>query len=422
MITTHAYRFVTLCLSLALIGLMGCDSSVDANGGASGSATLTGQVTDESGNGKITAMLAGVEGAVVTAATVSADGSLNQLEGQTTTNAQGRFSLEVQTPGDVVVIVAKDGDFESKAIVYVDGRSTVTTMPLTAESHAEADVLVEARRQDEAAAVTMADVAAYVTSEVAGEVHAGSRSAADIASSIRAEVEARTNYVRQEQGNEEAEEARENHNQAFFALQADLDAAADASARADVVEQFEVALIEAYTSAGVHIATQARARQSGRAALVRMGAPTFAMEKQAELMASLAMAHAVDASFESEGASNDRLTALADARADLIAAIRAAGSASAIGEAHASYESEVKTELGAEANVDLSVLETAAAAISTSKTALNAAVSAAGSAAAIANAYVQFYASAQSAIEASLAGATTKASLAADVLAMLSAS
>lgn len=420
MFHTSVQRVAALCLSLALIGLTGCDSTTGVDGEAD--VTLQGRVTDDSGFGKASGAQGDVEGAVVTAANVSADGSLNQLEGEATTNADGRFRLDVDGAADEIIVVAQKSEFESRAMVQTRGQSSVNTMPLTAESHAEADVFVEARKQDDGDEVSMSDVAVFVTSQVGADVRSGSRSASDVAASLLAEARARTEFVRDEEGEEEAEEARENENEAFFELQANLSVATNAGAQAAAISQFEEALIDAYTAAGVAIETQAKARQTSRAAVVHLGSATFDMEKQTILLASMATARAIEASFEAAGASNTRLSALVQARENMVAELRAASSAAAAAEAKADYEASAKAELAAEANVDQSTLETASAAVSTAKTALSAALVAAGSAAGVVNAHAEFYASAESAAEAALEGATTNASLAATVLAMLSAS
>lgn len=420
MITPFAKRFAALCLSLAVIGLVGCDSSTGVNGTAD--VTLEGRVTDESGFGKAAGVQDNIEGAVVSAANVSAAGSLNQLEGEATTNADGRFTLEVDDAANEMVVVAQKGEFASSTMVFTRGSSSVSTMPLTAESHAEANVFVEARKQDDEDRVTMSDVAVFVTSQVGADIRSGSRSASEVAASLIAEARARTDFVRDKEGADEADEARENQNEAFFELQLDLAASANADAEANARERFEEALIQAYTDAGVAIDVQAKARESARAALEQFGSASFEMTKKATLLASLASAHAIEASFEEAGASSARLGALAQARDNLTAELRAASSSSAIAEARADYESSVETELAAEADVEQSVLATATTAMSAARTALTVALTTAGSASAVANAYAAFYTSAEASAATSLEGATTNASLAAHVLAMLSAS
>lgn len=409
-------RIAALSLALAVIGLTGCDSSTGVKGEAD--VTLEGRVTDDAGFSKTGAS----QGAVVTTANVSSNGSLNQLDGETTTNAEGRFTLAVDGAIEEMVVVAQKADFESRAMVYNRSGGRVTVMPLTAESNAEADVFVEARRQDDDDDVTMTDVAVFVTSSVAGDIDAGNRSAASVATSIMAESNARSRYVREEADEERNAEARENQNEAFVELQVELHAAADTQAQAEAVDRFEAALIEAYSGANVDLETQARARTAGRAALLRIGSPSFEMEQKATLLASTVAAMAVEESFESSGASSTRLSALAQAREELVADLRAASSSNAMAEARSDYESSVEAELAAEVAVDQAELTTAATAIDSARTALEVALTTAASASAIAEAYAVFYTLAESSAAASLEGMTTKADLAARVLATLSAS
>ncbi|HMB89505.1 MAG TPA: carboxypeptidase-like regulatory domain-containing protein, partial [Rhodothermales bacterium] len=107
-----------LPLVLALLVFTGCDSDgLDANGDAR--VTIEGEVTDDSGFGKTAAA---IEGAVVTAATVQSDGSLQSLSGEATTNAEGRFALDIEAPSDLTVVIAEKGSFTSKVLVATESR------------------------------------------------------------------------------------------------------------------------------------------------------------------------------------------------------------------------------------------------------------------------------------------------------------
>lgn len=414
--TSIIRRLTLACLAWAVLATTGCDSTTGIGGT---DVTFRGRVTDNSGFGK---SLAEIEDADVQARNVDEEGEEETLEGEATTDAEGSYALSVEGTVEEGVIVAEKADFTSKTMFYVRNEDIVHVMPMTSESHAEADVFVEARRQDEADNTTMSNVAVFVTEEVAADVHSDARTAANVAASITAEAEARTEYVRDQSGEDQADEARENENTAFLQLQGDLNASSTAEADAEAIEAFEESLIDVYTDADVSLETQAQARAAGRAALLQFGDASFEMEQKAELLAALATAHAIEASFSDAEASSERMDALVQARTELVAEIRAAASRDDISNAKADYDAAVKAELAAEAEVETNTLETAIDALVAAKTALTTALIAAASGSAVAEAHVSFYASAETAAESALSGLTSETSLAATVLALLSVS
>ncbi len=408
--------------AIASAGLLlaGCDSATGP--GLESDTTFEGRVTDDAGFGKAAG---NVEGAVVTASNVSASGSANRIDGEATTNAEGRFQLDTREAANEVVLTAEKADFRSKVMAFTDGRARIDAMPMTTETYGEAEVFLEARRQDDDDDVTMSDVAVYVTQESAAEASTNANAAARIAAAIVAEAQTKKDYVREERGSEEVAEARDRENQAFLTFQAELSASGSASAQAEAIHAFEEALIQAYTDAGVAIETQARARQAARTAVVKFGSEAsltarLHLRKKAEILAALATSEAIEASFRASGATNARVSALEQARSTLISRLRAAASISAMVDAKAEYEADVRDELAAEIGVDSNVLATADAALLTARTALNVALTTAGSARAVAQAHASFYASAEAAAETSLA-VSSDAELGANVLTLFGA-
>lgn len=414
-------RVSRIIVLITALSLTACDSSTGVGGEAD--ATIRGQVTDDAGFGKTAGA---VEGALVTASGVRARGNLTQLEGQATTDAEGRFALDVDDASEYVVLTAQKGSFRTKALVYTAGKARVNAMPMTTESHAEADVYVEAREADggDDEGITAADVALYVTREVAADIASGRTTTAAVAAAIRAAVDAEREYVAEEEGEVPDEEIRKEKREAFLRLQADLAASANTSARSEAVEAFQEAVVQAHAAAGVAAETQAKARQAGRAALVKYSSnitsdARFSLRREAEIVAALATAQAIEAQFEAAGASSARLSALAQARTTLIARLRAAGSSSAIADAQAEYASDVEAELASEMGVNASLLATASTAIALARTSLDVALTTATSARAVAGAYASFYATAETSAEESLTG-TAKAGFGATVLTLLS--
>lgn len=399
--------------------ITGCDDATGPD--VDGQTTFEGRVTDDDGFGKTSA---DIEGAVVTATNVTASGSTNRLEGQATTNAEGRFELEAHDVGNEVVLAAEKASFTSKAMVYSEGRSTVRTMPMTLETHGEADVFVEARQQDDDDEVAMSDVAVYVTQEIAAEAAIDAQAASDVAAAIVAEARTRKDYMREEGSDDDVDGARERENKAFVDLQAGLSASASTSAETTAIHAFEQALVDAYTSAGVNVETQAKARQASRAALVRFSGSLssnaqFHLRKRAEILTAMATSEAVEASFRASGATSARLDALQQAQSTLIARLRTASSVSAVADAKAEYESNVEDELAAEIGVNATAIATAGAALGTAKTTLGVALATASTARAVAQAHASFYTSAEAAARGTFTG-NSKADLGAKVLALLS--
>lgn len=409
---------LTAMLAAATL-FVGCDGNGGSN--SDGAVTFEGRVTDDAGFGK---SAGSIEGAVVTASSLDANGSTRTLEGESTTDASGRFSLDVEGASDVAVLAAEKGSFQSKVLVVSEAEGTVRAMPMTTESEAEAAVFIESATRGNADLVTVADVAGHVNSRLASEWKAGATTAAEIAAAIEAYAEAEAEYYADdEEADVDSDEADEEKRSSFLTLQGALHASANTSAQAAAVAAFEQALVNAYTKAGATLEVQAKARQTSRAALVKFhtqgsAQAKFALRQQAEILVALATAHAVEAAFEAEGASQTRISALAAARTNLIASLRGASNTSQMANAHASYESAVKAELMAELNIDTILLALVETALTTAKVALDASVAGAASAEAVASAYATFFPTAQATAETTLAG-SSRADLGARVLTLL---
>lgn len=399
---------------------MGCD---DATGpSAEGDVRLTGRVTDDAGLGKASAE---VEGAIVTASSIEADGTSGELQGEATTSADGQYELHVGDAGSELVLHARKGAFQSKVMAYTGGRAEVRAMPMTMETHGEAEVFLEARQRDGGDAVTMADVALFVSREVAAEAATDAGVAADVAAAVVAEARTRDNYMREEEDAGEVDAAPRRQNDAFFDFQAALYVATGAGAETGAVAQLEQAAIDAYTDSGVAIDVQAAARQAALSAVVRFSGSLssdarFELRQMAEVLAARATSEAIEASFRAGGAASARIEAVQQAQSTLLAELRAAVSAGEIAEARAAYESRIEEELSAEIGVNAAVMASADAAVAAAATALEVALSTASSAEAVAEAHATFFASADTAARATFAG-NENAELGAEVLALLGA-
>lgn len=417
----------TVTLTL-LFTTLGCDTT-DSDGDAS-SVRIEGRVTDDAGAGKVASTQAGpVEGATVTAARVESDGTLTQLEGEASTDAEGRYELDVDEASDVTVVMAVREDFNSQVLVARpdDGAGTVEARPMTAESRAEADVFTELRTQfseDDAASPTAADVAAHVNADAAETVSA---QPGTVASALRAAFEAEAHYLREENDveDDDLEQKDTNERQAYLTLQSELHSATAASEETLAHVNFEDAYTRAFTGTNIDARMQAHARAASRDALVRFyeaddAATRFAVEKQATLLASLTVAHAVEASFEAADASQERIDALVNARQELRAELESASSEEDVEDARTTYNTAVSSELSGEIDIDSVILASAASAVEEAHATLEATIDGAASADEIASAHATFQSSSEAAVEEVLLPASTNASLGSRVLVLLS--
>ncbi|HAW79982.1 MAG TPA: hypothetical protein DCX27_09905, partial [Balneola sp.] len=102
MLTNKFYKYPIMILMLAVIGFACSDSNNNSD-----SATVNGSVEQSQAKAKTL-----TEGTVVTMATVTANGSINTIEGaETTTDANGKFSLsfDASTAQNYVVVAENNG-------------------------------------------------------------------------------------------------------------------------------------------------------------------------------------------------------------------------------------------------------------------------------------------------------------------------
>jgi len=413
-------------LATIIIYGTGCDSSVDSGNGGD-SVTLSGRVAEydetagKAGNSMQASSLTsmnGVEGAVVTATAIHADGSVSALDGQATTNAEGEFTLVVEGEGaaDHVRVLAETEDgFEASAVVQVNGQSSLNTRPITSASHAQASVYVAAKAEDDAEShdegVTKADASVIVHVDAASEINSSANVAQDIGTALAGAVKAQGEFRSQTNADIDMSAIGNAKVDAYSRFQSALSTSAGSTARANAYVELENDYVTIFSDNGVDFETQAKLHQTGSALLLKAGKNMSghvetSIRKQAELVRAHATALAVEAMLEAEGASQARLDALADARVTLVAEIRAATSAEAIAEAIATYRASVHAETEAHYSIDASILAAAEAQIESSYTLLNETLAnlsilLGGVAEATAEAFAGFYASAQADAKAS---------------------
>jgi hypothetical protein len=311
----------------------------------------------------------------VTAVSVGAEGTTRALDGETTTNASGEFTITVEGAGasDVIRLNADgDNDFSSSVIVQADGQNQVDAQPMTAETAAEANVYVEAKSEDEASShdegATAADVALYVNANAAADINAGQTPAEDVATAIASTVEAESQTNANADGGASADAVAEIKTSLYTELQSNLAAASSADARAQAVTEFENGMANLYVEAGGSEESQAESRQTGTSVMIEFSAEAssqaeLGLRRQAELLRAEATARAEEALFEAQGAADATLSALESARTELKTNIRTATEVDAMVEAHSDYEAEVEAQMESTFGVSGQVITSAGAAI-----------------------------------------------------------
>lgn len=420
--TPHSVIGKFLVIPALVFSVAACDSGSDD----SSSFRLNGTVTNDAGFGKAQAP---IEGAVVTASTLNVNGSLNALEGEATTDANGSFALDLETSAELVVVEAASATYEGSASFIRELDKSSTKMAMNTETTGETEVLIESRAHGSAASIV--DIITYVDKTIAAEIVADTDIAAEVATAISAGKDGEDEYVERESIDRKAEKEDDRDDrkkEALIAFQASLDAATSTSQEVAAIEAYERALVEAYVDAGFSAKTQARARQSAEASIAQFGSSPslsadarFSLNKRFAVMKALAVSAAVEASFEAAGASATRLAAVADAGDAWVAETRSASSDVEINAGFASFSSTIEAELAAELGVGSTTIEAANTAISTARTAFDVAMSVAIDAAAVAEAHIDFYVAAEAAAETSLAG-SSDAAFGAEVISTLSLS
>lgn len=380
-------RFL-LAAAFVLTLLPACSSE----GGPGEQVTVSGTVTDDASSSKTSAP---IEGAAVTAASVSARGSLTTLAGSATTDASGSFSLSTDATTTPVVVSASASGFSSRVLLEAGAATSAraTAPPMTAETAAEADIYLLARAQNSSASV--ADAVFFVTAEVATDLRAGAVAQADVAAALAASVTAEQAAAADQEEDVPTDEPAETRRDDYAMLRTALASAGSASARADAMVQFETNYADAYARAGLSARASARIQTARAKAVVKYSqglsaSARLAVRRRARIAAARATRAAVEASFEANGASTSTQSSLRSFGNTLIASLNAATTDAQMADAEAAYASTIRTRLIGE-GVSSFQLSFAVQAATTARATLNTSVGLAPSAEAVATAVSAFY-------------------------------
>jgi hypothetical protein len=333
---------IILGFTLIIVGFACGDSSTSTDGEQ---ATVNGRVENNESAGKVSGsdQISSVEGAVVTAARVTSSGSLEMIgNAETETDANGQFTLNIDADavanaaGHVVIMAEKESQ-QWKAFVHSElrGGSSIELKPLTAESSGEASVYQQVVANGEANLVSKADIEAYIDSEAGSECKDNSEAAAEFASSLAAEAQARAAFftnqsiqITQEQKNE----IRDAKAEAVAELHSRLYASTSQSAKAEAYDAYFDAVANAYVTAGVSANAYARAKESASHMVIN-GTTELSSNAKSEVRANsailvaIAIDNATQARMEASGAVESSIQAAAEAGAQLRADLKAQATA-----------------------------------------------------------------------------------------------
>lgn len=422
-------RNLVFVLALSLVGFA-CGDSSTGNGNQSDPATVEGRVENNSSQKAVSGGIQDIEGAVVTAAYVKSDGSLETLgSSQAETNAQGEFTLQIKAEAlananasDRIVILAEKNGTTAKAFVTsrLESGSSVTIQPITYESTAETEVYQESHSNGDSETVTKAEIEASVTAEVAADIEGSASSASTIASSIAAAAEARAEYYSEagvEFTTEMQEEVAQIKADAMVELENRLYAASSAEEEQAAIDAFTETVANAYVDAGVEASAAAKASQMYAEVMVEQSASVSSdaqasLRKRLHAMSTFALEAAVEAQMQATGASETAVTNATEAAVSLRSDIKAltTGTQSEVESAFASFNSEIEAIVESEFTVNGSVFADTNAEINEQngiKATFESALDAAISLGAVVDAYTTFYSEVSALVESNFTEASS---------------
>ena len=422
----HISSLASVASALALVVLVSaCDSS--GSGGADGKVRVSGVVTDGTASksdqlaAKAGESFSDVDDAAVSGSEVDDNGTVKPSNGETRSNEQGEYVLESDASSDFMLVTAVKGDVTTRVLVDARVSGTVRAASMTHETSAEADVFIESRRQGDET-VTSADVAAFVTTDVAADIRTGVETAARVAVAIGNAEQARQTYAT-EHGSTNDDQTRREEEEAYREWQASLSGHVSASATASANARLESRTASSLTAGGTQARIQAQANETARAALIaftaNLGSRTrFALRRQAEISAALAASSSIESDLRAT--SSARADAAAAAGVRLRAALASASGEAAMTQAWSSFRSDIHGLVAAQLGIPIVTVSAAVTALATVEATLALALQSSTTVDAIVDAKADFYSQAESRLKTSFA-ANAQADLGARILAVVEA-
>jgi hypothetical protein len=400
---TKSFKSLAILIIISALGFACSDSGNDSSGET---ATIEGQVS-QSNEKAVSA------NSVVTAAYINAAGSIEPIEGtDVNTSASGSFELEVDAESYQNIVVMTEGEAES-TYGFVSGElqngSTYTIKPINAESSAETMVYAELASSGDDEMVTKAEVEAAVNAEAASMINSSSSATSEIAASLVASAEVRTNYIAdrfEAEADTKMQMIADAMIEAQTDLEAQLDAATSAEARAQAYTEFRTDVNEAFTSAEIEASTTAKIIEMwGRVFINSSSEISSDIRNEVYTELSLMTATSLDIALQGEAESTDEATqsAIVDAGATLMTNIEASSGAEAeIRAAFETYSEDVQTALENDSNFSASVVVAINSEINSSegaKTIFESAIDATVTSSIVIDAYQSFFTSIESTVE-----------------------
>lgn len=326
-------------------------------------ATINGQVEDEFA--KISsASKAKVEGAVVTAATISSNGSVQMMDDtETEVQSSGEFTLELDASAaeDVVVVAEHEGEQLMGYIsTEVENGSSYTIKPINVESSAETDVFAQVKSEGNADIVHKSDIETIVTNNSAADIYGDASATADVAAAVSNSAEARSEFFG------EFSENAESDIDAYFETMTDAQFSYESTLNSSSSMDEEEAAFEAYleTKVNAYSETSLDEKQTaeflhanGMVVLNSMSSVSSEVESEARnsssTMIAIATDNAVQARAAASGMSDETISAIADAGVTLRSEVRGSGgSEGSISAAFETYHDEVRAALESDSSVE----------------------------------------------------------------------
>jgi hypothetical protein len=438
--TTIQSRNTTLALLGLAMGAMflttGCLFSTETS--AEAKAEIAGVLQgDAVANATLAKGAASVEGAVVTAHEVTAEGAVGPAITQAQTDANGAFVVKVNAHGAKALIVRSvhaGTEWKARVVGGVEAGKRRVCRPMNLESSLEADVWIELQKTPQGRSVHASEVSATVDAEVAlsvrpefrGSDTARARLLVQLARVVEEGSRARAAVTTAVYARVEAAQARAEAEADFEASlnSAGSNGAAVRAARATYVK----ALIDADVDAGLDAVIQARSREAAYHALinasVREGisdSARAALTRNAAKILAASSDMALQVQFRAAGATEARMEGVAEAGATYQAAIEAAVSPAECDSAANRYRAELQASFDSAFVALSAAIDHIATSMDSMSVALEAGVKSDVGAEAVGEAYAEAHAEARARVLVVLGALVeeTKASATADVAAFL---
>lgn len=367
------YKLILSILTLLILfSITACsEDSTTGNGEEPSQATINGTVHDEFAKTTSDVKAKAVENTVVTAATISSNGSLELIEEtETDVNASGDFTLEVDAAvaEEIVIVADNEGDRLTGYISSeIGNESTYTVKPIDAEYSAETDVYTRIKSEGNTDIIHKSDIETIVTANAAADIYGNSSTTNEIAAAVTNSAEVRAEFF------EEFSEGDAGSNiSAYFEAMTDAQfeyesALYSSSSNDQAAAAFDSYLetkVNAYSEVGLDAKENAEfLHMNGQVILNTMNSVSSELENDvrssSSYMIAIATDNAVQARAEASGMSETTISAIADAGVTLRAEVQGSnGSESSIEAVFEIYHDEVRTAIENDSSVEGAVLVT----------------------------------------------------------------